>query len=52
MQRAEGLLVNGISALLLSLLVWKMTGNFTAWLVFAVPGTTMIFAGWIAVLRK
>jgi hypothetical protein len=52
MQRAEELFVNGISALLLSLLVWKMTENFTGWMVLAVPGAIMVVAGWIAALRN
>ena len=52
MQRAEGLIINGISALLLSLLIWKMTENFTGWLALALPGAIMVIAGLVVALRN
>jgi hypothetical protein len=52
MERAEGLFINGIIALTLSLVIWTGTGSFIGWLALAVPGAIMIFAGWIAVLRE
>jgi hypothetical protein len=52
MQRAEELIVNGISVLLLSFLIWKLTGSVIDWLVMALPGAIIIVAGWIAALRN
>jgi hypothetical protein len=51
MQRAEGLLVNGILALALSLGIWELTGSFAGWLVLAAPGSALVIWGWVRALR-
>ncbi len=44
-------LVNGICALCAALLIWKITGNFWGWLVLALPGAFLVFAGWWKMLK-
>jgi hypothetical protein len=38
-------LVNGICALIASLLIWKITGNYLGWLVLFVPGSAFVLTG-------
>jgi hypothetical protein len=39
-------------ALSLSLVMWRLTGNFWGWLALAAPGAGLIFFGWaLAVAR-
>jgi hypothetical protein len=51
MQRAEESLVNGILALALSLVLWRLTGSFLGWLVLAAPGSALVIWGWVLALR-
>jgi hypothetical protein len=46
-----GHLLNGILALALSLIVWRLTGNFYGWAALAIPGAVLIFRGWVIALR-
>lgn len=48
-----GLVINGMIALALSIAMWRITENFWAWLVLALPGgaltiygTIMLFSGY------
>ena len=38
-------LVNGLCALIASLLIWKITGNYLGWLVLFIPGSVLVFLG-------
>jgi hypothetical protein len=47
-----GLLLNGLLALALSVLMWKLTGNWWGRFVLFMPGGALVILGWIALLRK
>jgi membrane protein implicated in regulation of membrane protease activity len=38
-------IVNGMCALIFSLLIWRITGNFWGWLVLFLPGSYLVFVG-------
>jgi hypothetical protein len=46
-----GSILNGIVALILSLIVWRLTGNFLGWIALFLPGAILIFWGWVIALR-
>ena len=52
MGRAEGCFLNGLLALSLSLLVWRLTGNFYAWGVLFGPGAALVIKGFVELLRN
>lgn len=45
-------ILNGLMAFTLSLIVWKLTGNFWGWLALALPGAFLLFYGWYLIFRK
>jgi hypothetical protein len=47
-----GLIVNGLIALILSLLIWRLTENLWAWLVLFIPGGCLVVRGWVAICRE
>jgi hypothetical protein len=48
---AAGRIVNGLIALVLALAVWRLTGSFLGWLVLFTPGSLLVIAGVVAILR-
>jgi hypothetical protein len=42
-------LVNGISAIILALVLWRLTGSFVGWLVLFVPGAALIAISWVLI---
>jgi hypothetical protein len=40
-------LINGVIALGLSLIAWKLTGSFWGWLILFAPGAGLVIAGLI-----
>jgi O-antigen ligase len=47
-----GPILNGIVALTLSLIVWRLTGSFAGWIALFIPGAILIFWGWMVALRR
>jgi hypothetical protein len=47
-----GMLLNGLLALLLSVIMWRLTHNWWAWFVLFMPGGALIVLGWIGLFRK
>jgi hypothetical protein len=50
--KATGLIFNGLIALALSLLLWRLTENIWAWLALFLPGTFLILLGWYTLLTS
>jgi hypothetical protein len=44
-------IVNGLIALVFSLIVWKLTHSFLGWLALFVPGVTLVILGWMLILK-
>jgi hypothetical protein len=42
---------NGIVALALSIILWRLTGSFEGWLVLSLPGSALVFYGWYLILK-
>jgi hypothetical protein len=51
MDRAAGYIVNGLIALALALVLWKLTGSFVSWLALFLPGAALVIWGFIVMLR-
>jgi hypothetical protein len=51
-QKALNYIFNGIVALALSILIWRLTHNFVGWLVLALPGGALILYGWYLILKE
>jgi membrane-bound ClpP family serine protease len=45
-------IVNGLCALIASLLIFKITGNFWGWLVLFAPGTWFVLLGLVKSLKS
>jgi hypothetical protein len=45
LHRAAGFFVNGLIALALSMLIWRLTGNVLGWAVLFGPGTALVIRG-------
>jgi membrane-bound ClpP family serine protease len=46
-----GPILNGLVAVILSLIVWRFTGSSLGWIALFAPGAILIFWGWIVALR-
>jgi hypothetical protein len=46
-----GAIVNGLIALALALILWRLTGSFGGWLALFLPGSVLVLKGWAAVIR-
>lgn len=47
-----GFLTNGLLALILSLLIWRLTGSFLGWLALFLPGALMVTRGVVLLWRE
>jgi hypothetical protein len=45
LHRAAGFFVNGLIALALSMLIWRLTGNVLGWAVLFGPGAALVIRG-------
>lgn len=52
MRRAVGFLVHGIFALLLSLIMWKLTDSMLGWAVLFLPGAALVIWGLVVMMRE
>ena len=52
MDRTSGLIMNGLIALLFSLLVWKLTLNYFGWLALFIPGSVLVLYGVYRVMKE
>lgn len=52
MSKGAGALVNGIEALCLSLVLWRLTHSALGWAVLFTPGALLILRGLYLVLRN
>jgi hypothetical protein len=50
MARAEGFFFNGLVALTLSLVLWRLTHSEIGWLLLWTPGTMLVAYGWFLIL--
>jgi hypothetical protein len=48
---AIGLIINGLVAVSLALLVWRLTGSVLGWGVLFIPGSVLVSIGTIRVFR-
>jgi hypothetical protein len=51
-QGGPRLIVNGMMALCLALIMWRLTGSFLGWLALFVPGSALVFAGMLVVVSR
>jgi hypothetical protein len=49
--RAVNYILEGILALILSVIMWKLTGSFLGWVVFSVPGSALVLYGWYLIIK-
>jgi hypothetical protein len=47
----QGLVVNGIIALALSLALYKITNSYLGWAVLAIPGSLLVIYGTLMIFR-
>jgi hypothetical protein len=52
MSKGAGALVNGIEALCLSLVLWRLTHSALGWAVLFMPGALLVLWGFYLVLRN
>jgi hypothetical protein len=52
MGRTTGSIINGLIALVLALLLWRLTHSFWGWLALFLPGAALVVWGWIVILRR
>jgi len=45
-------IVNGLCALIASLLIWKITGNYWGWGILFLPGSVLVLMGCWKVLKS
>ena len=51
MTGSAGAILNGIFALILALVVWRMTHSFIGWAALFAPGAGLVLWGLVRVLR-
>jgi hypothetical protein len=51
-EAAIGYFVNGLIALALSLVIWRLTHNFLGWAVLFLPGSALVIWGLVTSLRR
>ena len=48
--RGANTIFNGLVALALSLIIWRLTGIWWAWAILFGPGAALVFYGWYLIL--
>ncbi|HEV8503738.1 MAG TPA: hypothetical protein VGR63_19355 [Casimicrobiaceae bacterium] len=51
MERASVFIANGLIALALALLLWRLTHNFAGWLALFAPGSALVLRGVYLIMR-
>jgi hypothetical protein len=50
--KPAGYLFNGILALMLSIIMWRLTGSWAGWFVLSLPGAAFVLYGWYLALKE
>jgi hypothetical protein len=48
----NGLLFNGLAALALSIIMWRLTGSWLGYFILALPGGALVILGWVVIFKK
>ena len=49
--RGANTIFNGLVALALSLIIWRLTGIWWAWAILFGPGAALVFYGWYLIIK-